>query len=62
MRSRVKARLEQQLWEQHQVVVPRQQMVQWVEHIAEWLRPIYEAMWQAMLATGSWFIGQLRLL
>jgi len=33
-------RLEQQFWERHQVVVPRQQMVQWVERIAEWLRPI----------------------
>jgi transposase/cell division protein FtsB len=45
-------RLEQQFWERHQVVVPRQQMVQWVERIAEWLRPIYDAMWQTMLATG----------
>jgi transposase len=45
-------RLEQQFWERHQVVVPRQQMVQWVERIAEWLRPIYDAMWQAMLQTG----------
>jgi transposase len=45
-------RLEQQFWERHQVVVPRQQMVQWVERIAEWLRPIYDAMWKAMLATG----------
>jgi len=45
-------RLEQQFWERHQVVVPRQQMVQWVERIAEWLRPIDDAMWQAMLATG----------
>jgi len=45
-------RLEQQFWERHQVVVPRQQMVQWVERIAEWLRPIYDAMWQEMLATG----------
>ncbi len=45
-------RLEQQLWERHEVVVPRQQMVQWVEHIAGWLRPITEAMWRAMLATG----------
>lgn len=45
-------RLEQQFWERHQVVVPRQQMVQWVERIAEWLRPIYDAMWQTMLPTG----------
>jgi transposase len=45
-------RLEQQLWERQHVVVPRQQMVQWIEHIAGWLRPIYDAMWRAMLATG----------
>lgn len=45
-------RLEQQFWERHHVVVPRQQMVQWVEHIATLLRPIVDAMWRAMLATG----------
>jgi hypothetical protein len=45
-------RLEQQLWERQHVVVPRQQMVQWIEHIAGWLRPIADAMWRAMLATG----------
>ena len=45
-------RLEQQLWERHHLVVPRQQMVQWVEHIAGWLRPIYDAMWRDLLATG----------
>lgn len=45
-------RLEQQCWERHQGVVPRQQMVQWVERIAEWWRPIDDAMWQAMLKTG----------
>lgn len=45
-------RLEQQFRERHQVVVPRQQMVQWVERIASWLRPIYDAMWHTMLATG----------
>jgi|WetSurMetagenome_2_1015567.scaffolds.fasta_scaffold36767_3 transposase len=45
-------RLAQQFAERHQVVVPRQQMVQWVEHIAVWLQPIYDAMWNAMLATG----------
>jgi transposase len=46
------SRLEQQFWERHHVVVPRQQMVQWVERIAEWLRPIDDAMWKAMVATG----------
>jgi len=27
-------------------------MVQWVEHIAGWLEPVYDAMWQAMKAGG----------
>ena len=27
-------------------------MVQWVEHIAGWLKPIYNAMWQEMKAPG----------
>jgi hypothetical protein len=27
-------------------------MVQWVEQIATWFRPIYDAMWQAMFAGG----------
>jgi transposase len=44
--------LEQQFRERHGLVIPRQQMVQWVEHIATWLRPICEAMWQAMLVGG----------
>jgi transposase len=41
-------RLEQIFAERYEVVIPRQQMVQWIEHIAQWLKPIYEAMWQAM--------------
>lgn len=45
-------RLEQQFRERHGMVIPRQQMVQWAEHIATWLLPIYNAMWQAMLAGG----------
>ena len=45
-------RLEQQCWERHGVAIPRQQMVQWVEHLAGWLRPIYDAMWRDLLATG----------
>jgi transposase len=45
-------RLEQQFWERHHLVVPRQQMVQWVEHLAMLLRPLVDAMWRAMLATG----------
>ena len=43
-------RLEQQFRERHRVIIPRQQMIQWVEQIATWLRPIYDAMWQAMFA------------
>jgi transposase len=45
-------RLEQQFRERHQVHLPRQQMVQWVEHLAEWLRPVTDAMWRQMQATG----------
>ena len=45
-------RLEQQFRERHQVRVPRQQMVQWVEHLAQWLQPISDAMWQQMQTTG----------
>ena len=45
-------RLEQQFRERHRIIVPRQQMVQWVQHIAAWLRPIYDGMWQQMLAGG----------
>jgi transposase len=45
-------RLEQQFRERHQVIVPRQQMVQWTEQMAFWLRPIYDAMWQAIFAGG----------
>ena len=44
--------LERQLRERHGVIVPRQQMVQWVEQIALWLRPLYDAMWKDMLRTG----------
>jgi transposase len=45
-------RLEQQFAERHGVRLPRQQMVQWVEHLAGWLRPIYDAMWRRLLASG----------
>jgi len=45
-------RLEQQFRERHNVIIPRPQMVQWVEHIAGWLQPVYEAMWKEMKATG----------
>jgi len=45
-------RLEQQFRERHRVIIPRQQMVQWVEQIAVWLRPIYDAMWQTMFPGG----------
>ncbi|MGH8094151.1 MAG: IS66 family transposase [Chthoniobacterales bacterium] len=45
-------RLEQQFRERHGVDIPRQQMVQWVEHIASWLEPLVERMWQLMQASG----------
>ncbi len=45
-------RLEQQFRERHGVDIPRQQMVQWIEHIATWLRPLVERMWLAMRASG----------
>jgi transposase len=45
-------RLEQQFRERYGVVITRQQMVQWAEHIATWLVPVYDAMWKAMMAAG----------
>jgi transposase len=45
-------RLEQQFRERHLVDIPRQQMVQWMEHIATWLEPLLDRMWKAMLASG----------
>ena len=45
-------RLEQQFLERHNVIIPRPQMVQWVEHIASWLQPLYDRMWTAMKAGG----------
>ena len=44
--------LERIFRERHAVEIPRQQMVQWVEHIASWFEPVYDAMWQAMKAGG----------
>lgn len=44
--------LERIFHERHAAEIPRQQLVQWVEHIAQWLLPIYEAMWQTMKAEG----------
>jgi transposase len=45
-------RLEQQFRERHAIEIPRQQMVQWIEHIATWLEPLVDRMWQAMRAGG----------
>jgi len=45
-------RIEQQFRERHHIDIPRQQMVQWMEHIAHWLEPVVDRMWQKMLATG----------
>jgi transposase len=44
--------LEQIFRERHGVEIPRQQMVQWVEQIACWLQPLYDAMWVTMKAGG----------
>jgi transposase len=44
--------LEQIFGERHGVEIPRQQMVQWVEQIASWLEPLYDAMWAGMKAGG----------
>jgi transposase len=44
--------LERIFRERHAVEIPRQQMVQWVEHIAGWLKPVYDAMWQEMKTPG----------
>ena len=43
-------RLEQIFRQRHGIEIPRQQMVQWIEHLAQSLLPIYEALWQAMKA------------
>jgi transposase len=45
-------RLEHQFRERHAIDIPRQQMVQWIEHIATWLEPLVERMWQSMCAGG----------
>lgn len=41
--------LERIFRERHGIIIPRQQMVQWVEQIAVWLQAIYNLMWQALL-------------
>lgn len=44
--------LERIFWERHKVVIPRQQMVQWVEKIAFWLLSLYHLIWQELKNTG----------
>jgi transposase len=44
--------LERIFRERHAVEISRQQIVQWVEHIAGWLQPVYDAMWKTMKAGG----------
>jgi transposase len=44
--------LERIFRERHAVEIPRQQMIQWVEHIAGWLQPLYDALWGNMKAGG----------
>jgi transposase len=45
--------LERIFWERHGVVIPRQQMVQWVEKIAFLLLAIYHVIWEE-LAAGNY--------
>jgi transposase len=44
--------LERIFRERHGVIIPRQQMVQWVEKIAFLLLAIYHGIWEELLATG----------
>ena len=44
--------LERIFRERHGVIIPRQQMVQWVEKIAFLLQAIYNGIWQELQATG----------
>jgi hypothetical protein len=44
--------LERIFRERHGVIIPRQQMVQWVEKIAFLLLAIYNAIWEELQATG----------
>jgi transposase len=43
-------KLEQNFRERYGVVISRQLMVQWIEQIALWLQPIYNAIWELMKA------------
>ena len=45
-------KLEQNFAERYGVAIPRQQMVQWMEQIALWLQPIYNAIWTSLIAGG----------
>ncbi len=38
--------------ERHRAIIPRQQMVQWVEKIAFLLLAIYQGIWEELLTTG----------
>jgi transposase len=44
--------LERIFRERYGVEIPRQKTVQWVEHIAGWLKPLYDAMWGTMKTGG----------
>ena len=44
--------LERIFRERHDVVVPRQRMVQWVEHLAFLLQPLYRLMFEEMKKSG----------
>ena len=40
--------MERTFRERHAAEISRQQMVQWIEHIAQWLQPVYDAIWAEM--------------
>lgn len=44
--------LERIFRERHQVIIPRQQMVQWIEAMASLLQPLVQLMWQKMKETS----------
>src|SRR5205823_3372753 len=49
-------RIEQQFRERHLIDIPRQQMVQWIEHVASWL--IVDRIWREMLAAGYMHVDE----
>jgi transposase len=48
-------------WTRHQVWLPRQTMAEWVGLAAEWLKPIYEHLRRAVLASGYVQVDETRI-